>query len=430
MTQFITAPEGSDARLGVSAPVPETSVQMRQPAFVPSIERVMGLMPGFVYVFSHDTHANEYTNKSVAKYLGYSPEEIRELGSDVMMRIINPQDIPAIEAHMARIFMLGDDETATIDYRVTTKEGGQIWLRSVDSVFDRAADGTVLRHVGCATDITAEKHAQEALSRNNAALEKIVAARTADLSQLNAELEDRIDKRSRELQDAADELMQLTYVATHDLKVPVNKLSRLSLMLKEARDDLSAVQAEQVGWIADCANQLSGKIQGLVLVAQIRLSERLPAKMIPLHQAVEKSVAACENAMGHGALPVIVDVPQELAVTFAPFELNNILASFIDNAVKYAEPARPLQITIRGQFRDGVTLLDVADNGTGLDVVRDRDKVFDLFKRAHKKPAGSGISLYCARRMMHQRGGEISVAGARGTGATFTLKFANSEATA
>ena len=124
---------------------------------------------------------------------------------------------------------------------------------------------------------------------------------------------------------------------------------------------------------------------------------------------------------------MIVDVPHDLCVNFARFELDSILTSLIDNTVKYAEATRPLQVTVQARSLDGSAVLHVRDNGTGLDVTHDTLKVFGLFQRAHKEPAGSGVSLYCARRMMNMRGGEISVTGQRGVGADFKLKFPNNE---
>lgn len=59
---------------------------------LPTIDSVVGLMPGFVYVFNHSTYSNDYTNRSVAEHLGYSSEEISAFGPEMMMRIIHPDD--------------------------------------------------------------------------------------------------------------------------------------------------------------------------------------------------------------------------------------------------------------------------------------------------------------------------------------------------
>ncbi len=394
---------------------------------MPSVEGITSLMPGFVYLFNHTTYSNDYTNRSVASHLGYSPDEIQELGDQMMLHVIDPRDHAAVDAHMGCIEQLRDDEAATLEYRVITKNGDTRWLRSVDAVFDRLPDGSVLRHVGCASDVTIEKQAVLRLSDINAELEEKVRVRTEELSALNDELENRITLRTQELQEAVDELGQLTYIATHDLKVPVNNLCRLSLLLKESQAQMEDVQAEQVEWIKDCADQLSEKIQGLVLVTQLRLSERLPDKPLNLRSAVLKALEGCAPILDESASSVTVDIPDDMQVAFARYELDSILSALMDNAIKYAARGRPLKVMIRATAEEGAPVLVVEDNGTGLDPVHDTKKVFGLFQRAHKYPAGSGISLYCAHRMMNTRGGEISVTGQRGVGAEFKLKFPNRE---
>ena len=390
---------------------------------IPTIDRVVSLMPGFVYVFNHQTYANDYTNRSVGEHLGYSSEEIREFGAQMMMRIVHPADHLGLAEHMGRIAQLEGDSSISFEYRAITKNGAKRWLRSVDAVFDRAPDGSVLRHIGCATDVTTEKESELRLEQMNTELEAKVLERTRELAMLNDALEARITERTHELQDAVDELEQLTYIATHDLKVPVNNLCRLGLMLSEASHVLEPEQAEQVSWINDCATQLSAKIQGLVLVAQIRLSNALRTEDLNLRDMIERVVQDFGQTIGKNAHPVVIDVHEDISIDFARFELNSILGSLMDNAVKYAEASRPLELTFHASVDAGRVVLRVSDNGTGLDGVRDKEKVFGLFQRAHKAPAGSGISLYCARRMLLRRGGDITVKGSRGVGAVFDVNF-------
>ncbi|MCX7564952.1 PAS domain-containing sensor histidine kinase [Sulfitobacter sp. F26169L] len=399
---------------------------------VPSIDRIMSLMPGFVYVFNHLTYANDYTNQSVGEHLGYSSEEIRDFGAQMLSEVIHPDDHPLLGAHMGRIARLADGRSVALEYRVMTKSGEQRWLSSVDTVFDRCADGRVLRHIGCASDITEQKQAELGLAELNAQLEEKVAARTQDLADLNATLEDNIRARTAQLQDAVDELEQLTYIATHDLKVPVNNLNRLGVMLKAGAHTLSAQQEEQIQWVSECAEQLSAKIQGLVLVAQIRLGEGPPPDALNLHQIVFDAIDKIHLIQGQAALSVCLDVPENLTVQFDRFELDTILGSLLDNAIKYADSSRPLRVTICGSHKANQVRLSVADNGTGLNAgnahnPHDAAKAFGLFQRAHKTPAGNGISLYCARGMLARRGGSLGVEGTRGQGARFTISFAPEE---
>jgi light-regulated signal transduction histidine kinase (bacteriophytochrome) len=67
--------------------------------------------------------------------------------------------------------------------------------------------------------------------------------------------------------------------------------------------------------------------------------------------------------------------------------------------------------------------LSLRDNGTGLDLPCDQDKVFGLFQRAHVVPDRAGVSLHAVRRLLQHNGGRIEVAGALDEGCTFTVHF-------
>lgn len=418
--RFVTKAKSFDEDDLCSAlPLSEVSVAGR----IPSVDRVVSLMPGFVYVFNHTSYSNDYSNRTVASHLGYCSEEIRSLGADMFMQIVHPDDHALLGTHLERIAALTGEASATIEYRVITKDGDERWLRSVDTVFDRAVDGRVLRHIGCASDITDEKQAQLRLKELNAELEKKVAARTKDMATLNAELEERIYARTLELQDAVDELEQLTYIATHDLKVPLNNLSRLGLMLEDSAASLNGDQAEQVHWINECSEQLSAKVKGLVRVSQIRLGSEPPQEQLHLRTVVLAAVEAFKKPMASAAVSIQVEIPGGMTVGFASSELNSILAAVLENAVKYADSNRKLQIVILSGETVGQVWLSIADNGRGIDMTHDRPKVFGLFQRAHKEPAGGGVSLYCAQRMLHRCGGTMTVTGQRGVGAKFKIIF-------
>lgn len=369
---------------------------------VPTIDRVVSLIPGFVCFFNHLTYSNDDTNKSVALHLGYSSEEIRPLGGGMFMRLVHEGELRRLGAHMLKTAQPSDGESAVVEYRVERKEGNKRWLRSVERVFGRDPDGKVLRHIGCASDFTAEKEAQLALTRLNAALEEKVEERTRDLAELNVGLRERVSQRPRELEEAVEELEQLTFIATHDLKVPANNISRLAQMLGVDVIDIAPEQ-ELVGWVHTIAEQLHQKIQGFVFVAQLRLSSEFSCQRLNLGAQVRSSIKEFESGMQGASLPAICDILDDLEVEFPKFELGCILTSLLDNSVKYTA-LRPLQITMRARCEEGHAVLTVADSGSGIGGARESAKVFGLFQRAHKTPAGSGIFLYCDQRMLQRRG--------------------------
>ncbi|UWR21378.1 PAS domain-containing sensor histidine kinase [Sulfitobacter sp. S190] len=357
-----------------------------------SVERIVELMPGFIYVYNHRTQANEYTNRSVGQYLGYDPDELRAMGDALFLQITHPQDLPKLIAHVGAMQDLDADGTLWLDYRIRAKDGRTVWLRSVDRIFERGTDGHVLRHIGCATDITAEKQS------------------SLDLASAHAQLTEQ-----------AEELRQLTFVATHDLKVPVNNLARLSLMLQDCADDLSPDVRELVDWLNRAAEQANEKIASLVHVSQIRDEPVAPDPLIDPRGAIAAALWGMRARLRAAGARLVLQVERGLRVRFHPDDLRAVLHSLLQNACDYADATRPLTITIRAHATANGLAIAVQDTGTGIDLPRDEENLFGLFKRLHVDPPGQGVALYCARTLVQRRGGTLQAQGAPGQGATFTL---------
>ncbi|MEO0362578.1 MAG: PAS domain-containing protein, partial [Pseudomonadota bacterium] len=123
-------------------------------------ERISALVPGLVYIYNQKDQQNEYANRSVGEMLGYSAEEIREMGADFLPSVIHPEDLPRLALHFNAISKLPDGGVATFEYRIKRPDGGYRWLSSNDSVFERDENGELLRHIGIAVDVTRQKESE------------------------------------------------------------------------------------------------------------------------------------------------------------------------------------------------------------------------------------------------------------------------------
>ncbi|MEM1076458.1 MAG: PAS domain-containing protein [Pseudomonadota bacterium] len=135
------------------------------------LSKLADLVPGIVYVFNHQTMSNEYANRSVGELLGYTVEEVQQMGDELLPTIVHPDDFELLALHVAGLQSLADGERAVLEYRTIHRTGRQVWLRSIESVYTRAADGSVLRHIGIALDITSEKSAEQTVGALRAELE-------------------------------------------------------------------------------------------------------------------------------------------------------------------------------------------------------------------------------------------------------------------
>lgn len=99
-----------------------------------------------------------------------------------------------------------------------------------------------------------------------------------------------------------------------------------------------------------------------------------------------------------------------------------ILRQILTNAVKYSESS---DVLIRSKQLDGQVILEIADEGRGIDS-RDLPRIFEkgfTSTAHHQDNAATGMGLYLAKKAAQPLKIRIDVESASGTGSTFTLTF-------
>ena len=101
--------------------------------------------------------------------------------------------------------------------------------------------------------------------------------------------------------------------------------------------------------------------------------------------------------------------------------LEQVLANLIDNAIKYRDPARPLQLAVEGRRCGERIEVSVSDTGRGI-AAADRARAFQLFRRVGPQTtAGEGVGLAYVQALTRAMGGVIKLESEVGVGSRFTV---------
>jgi PAS domain S-box-containing protein len=130
------------------------------------LSKILNTSPNLVYLYDLKEHCNIFANREVVEFLGYSPEQLVEMGPHLFERILHPDDVENVMRYQDEIRVLQDGEVIEAEYRMRRADGTWCWLRSRDTVFDRDADGSVRNELGVAEDVTRNKEALEALRQS------------------------------------------------------------------------------------------------------------------------------------------------------------------------------------------------------------------------------------------------------------------------
>lgn len=262
---------------------------------------------------------------------------------------------------------------------------------------------------GIVSDITEKKATAIALRQLNADLEDRVQERTAQLEDSN-----------RQLQETNQELELLAFSLSHDLQAPIRQINGFATLL---RDELAPISSSQtVTEYLQRINQLT--VQATQMINDLLDYSRTgrtqmrydTVKMWQLVQNVQRQ-AMVQLPPEHEIKWQIDSLP---AVEGDLGLLKRVWQNLIHNAVKYTRDRHPAIIQIWSQDEGNFITFAIADNGVGFDE-KYVDQLFAPFKRLHTAVdfEGTGIGLASVRRIVLRHGGRIWATSPDDQGATF-----------
>lgn len=108
-----------------------------------------------------------------------------------------------------------------------------------------------------------------------------------------------------------------------------------------------------------------------------------------------------------------------------PQYFESIIYNLISNSIKYRHPERTPVISVSSGFEGDYIKITISDNGLGIDMERNKNNLFNLYKRFHFHVEGKGLGLYLVKTQMDALGGRIEVDSTVEEGTTWTLYFKN-----
>jgi signal transduction histidine kinase len=253
------------------------------------------------------------------------------------------------------------------------------------------------------------------LNQINAELEQRVQDRTFQLELRTTELE----LRTQELQQSNADLESFAFVASHDLQEPLRMISAFGALLhRQYHQKLDKQADEFIEFMVNSAQHMQLLIDDLLQYARIGnqevkeeqflLREALEAACEPLQEKIAEAGAALEAV----DLPLVWGNRQMLAQVFS---------ELIGNSLKFGRPGQKPTITISATPHNATSWkIAVQDNGIGFDP-QYRDVIFRMFQTLHSKAKypGTGVGLAICKRIVEQHGGKLWVESFPGTGSTF-----------
>ncbi|MFP5081350.1 PAS domain-containing protein [Pedobacter sp. JCM 36344] len=325
-----------------------------------------------------------YVNQAFTRMTGYTAEEF--IGKTPRILQGPKSDKKELKRLSETIRNWQSCEVTTINYK---KSGEEFWINfSVTPIADET--GWFTHWITVARDVSQQKNADEEL--------KLFA--------------DELFKRNKELQ-------QFGYVISHNLRSPVANIMGITDLLLMGKDDpetfehcaknLKIAVTSLDGVIKDLGKVLSATDGSAALIQEpVNFRELIENIQIDLAKAIEHS-------------GVKIRYSGDLIVYHSSKAyLYSIFFNLISNAIKYRSAHVP-HVIISAQNTEEGLIIQVADNGIGIDLEKHKDEIFKPYKRFETKAEGKGLGLFLVKSHVEALNGTLSLESELDRGTTFTI---------
>jgi signal transduction histidine kinase len=251
---------------------------------------------------------------------------------------------------------------------------------------------------------------------------ELVAKQNTELARARVEMEQKgkLEDYAHALERSNRELEEIAYISAHDMKSPIASLQGL-LTLMDQKGAVKESHLPLFEMIKKSTRQMQRTI--LALNDAIAFKKTLTIQKEKLRFAVileEVKVDLLQTILSSKAM-IRADFSQYPEILFPRVHLKSILQNLLTNAIKYAKADEPPVIDITTTSEGNFVILELKDQGIGIDLSLNRDKVFHMFQRFHTHKEGLGLGLYLVHSIVDAYTGRITVESEVNKGTSFKI---------
>lgn len=356
------------------------------------LETVVTQTKDAVIITDKDIQHNEmpkilFVNPSYTKITGFKPKDV--VGKSLNLFNENTTELAENRNLIQNIKNFDEFTLETISY---TKNGHEFWI-NLTMIPVTNKEGEFTHWICIMRDITEEKNQEK------------------EKEQLIREL----TKNNRDLK-------QFSYITSHNFRAPLSNLTGLLALLEDIPIENEELK-EILNGFHKSTKLLNETIEDLVKVVIIKDNPSIQKEEVVVKEVFENVFFQLNNQISLQKPNMRVNIDPDATLYINKSYLESIILNLLSNALKYRSLDRPLKINIEVLQDEKSLHLIIKDNGIGIDMSKNRDKIFGLYQRFHNYADSKGLGLYLVKSQVEAMGGTIEVESEVDKGTEFRINF-------
>lgn len=351
------------------------------------MESLINTIDGIVWEADPFSFKFTFISKKVEDILGYSPEEWLSSPS-FWADHLHPDDRETAIDYCVQCTM--KNQQHNFEYRMIAKDGSEVWLRDIVNVISENDEPILLR--GIMIDIGENKEAQKALNNS-------------------FKLVNEQNKR----------LLNFSYIVSHNLRSHTSNIQAISNLIENA--DSEEERKDMIALMQTVSGSLNETLINLNKVVNIQTTIDVMREKLNLNHYIYNILDVLNDQIALKNAVVVNNISDDIEVNYNPAYLESILLNFIFNAIRYSHSERAPHIKLDCYWEREQLVLQISDNGIGIDLDKHGHQLFGMYKTFNSNPDSKGVGLFISKNQIEAMGGKVTVISELGVGTTFRIYF-------
>ncbi|HEY0245463.1 MAG TPA: PAS domain S-box protein [Mucilaginibacter sp.] len=220
-------------------------------------------------------------------------------------------------------------------------------------------------------------------------------------------------------------LLNFAHIVSHNLRSHTGNIQMLTDMILKEEDP--AEKDNLISMLGINAINLQETLGHLNEVVDVQTNSKLNLKRLNLAKEINRTAGILSGSLKHVSAGLSIQVDSKIYIDYDRAYLESILLNLLTNCIKYRNHKKPLSINIRASDVNQQVILEIEDNGIGIDLQQHGNKLFGMYKTFHGNEDARGIGLFLVKNHVEAMGGNITVESSPEKGTTFRIEFKNTE---